>query len=210
MPGLTEEPAWPTLRAHLRTLAAATGEHPLLQLQIVATGRPLDTSTDKAAVLDWRLEGLDLHLAGPLPWLPGIPPSLHGQPEWGPYLTQRAQLLGNLARQVYDRAATDTTPPVWAPPDSRPISPATLGDVAVWRAATGVSPQDRRPTGPEQLHTAANLWQRRLDRQVQHSSDETPEQNTQRSRTGSRTPNPDRHQHDHYGPDRSATFGRSR
>ena len=30
---LTSEPSWPTLRAHLLTLAAETGEHPLLHLQ---------------------------------------------------------------------------------------------------------------------------------------------------------------------------------
>jgi hypothetical protein len=34
--GLTEEPAWPTLRAHLLALAVETGEHPLPHLQIAA------------------------------------------------------------------------------------------------------------------------------------------------------------------------------
>ena len=33
VPHLTNEPSWPTLRAHLITLAAETGEHPLLHLQ---------------------------------------------------------------------------------------------------------------------------------------------------------------------------------
>ena len=32
IPGLTNEPAWPTLRAHLLALAAETGEHPLRHL----------------------------------------------------------------------------------------------------------------------------------------------------------------------------------
>jgi hypothetical protein len=34
--GLTEEPAWPTLRAHLLALAVETGEHPLRHLQKAA------------------------------------------------------------------------------------------------------------------------------------------------------------------------------
>ncbi|HEY6812338.1 MAG TPA: hypothetical protein VI074_06565, partial [Propionibacteriaceae bacterium] len=39
IPGLTDEPDWPTLRAHLLTLAAETGEHPLRHLQTAASGR---------------------------------------------------------------------------------------------------------------------------------------------------------------------------
>jgi hypothetical protein len=42
--GLTAEPAWPTLRAHL-----------LRHLLTVAGGRDLRTADDMAAVLDWRL-----------------------------------------------------------------------------------------------------------------------------------------------------------
>jgi hypothetical protein len=58
VPGLTNEPAWPTLRAHLLSLAAETGEHPLLHLQIAASGRDLRTAGDMAAVLYWRLPEL--------------------------------------------------------------------------------------------------------------------------------------------------------
>jgi hypothetical protein len=43
IPGLTTEPAWPTLRAHLLALAAETGEHPLRHLLTAASGRDLDT-----------------------------------------------------------------------------------------------------------------------------------------------------------------------
>src|SRR5687768_6808475 len=50
IPGLTAEPAWPTLRAHLLNLAAETGEHPLLHLVTAASGRDLHTAADKAAV----------------------------------------------------------------------------------------------------------------------------------------------------------------
>jgi hypothetical protein len=44
VPELTSEPSWPTLRAHLLALAAETGEHPLLHLQIAAAGRDLQTA----------------------------------------------------------------------------------------------------------------------------------------------------------------------
>jgi hypothetical protein len=58
LPGLTTEPAWPPLRAHLLTLAAETGEHPLRHLLTAASGRDLRTADDMAAVLDWRLTAL--------------------------------------------------------------------------------------------------------------------------------------------------------
>ena len=58
IPGLTDEPAWPTLRAHLLTLAAETGKHSLHHLLTVATGGDLGTAVDMAAVLDWRLTAL--------------------------------------------------------------------------------------------------------------------------------------------------------
>ena len=74
IPGLTTEPAWPTLRAHLLALAAETGEHPLRHLLTAAAGRDLSTAGDMAAVLDWRLPALAPTNPGPLPWLPGIPP----------------------------------------------------------------------------------------------------------------------------------------
>jgi AAA domain len=55
IPGLTDEPGWPTLRANLLNLAAETGEHPLRHLLTAATGRELHTAADMAAVLDSRL-----------------------------------------------------------------------------------------------------------------------------------------------------------
>src|SRR5687767_541526 len=39
--GLTDEPAWPTLRAHLLALAAETGEHPLRHMMTAVSGRDL-------------------------------------------------------------------------------------------------------------------------------------------------------------------------
>jgi AAA domain len=88
LPGLTTELAWPTLRAHLLALAAETGQHPLLHLQSAASGRDLSTAGDMAAVLYWRLPALAPTDPGPLPWLPGIPESLHAHPVWGAYLAK--------------------------------------------------------------------------------------------------------------------------
>ena len=50
------------------------------------------------------------------------------------------------------------------------------GDIAVWRAARGIDPQDPRPTGGHQLEAAVELWKQHLDRDVaraieQHNSD---------------------------------------
>ncbi len=77
VPHLTNQPSWSTLRAHLLTLAAETGEHPLLHLHTAAVGRELHTAADMAAVLDWRLPEPAPTDQGPLPWLPGIPQALH-------------------------------------------------------------------------------------------------------------------------------------
>ena len=47
-----------------------------------------------------------------------------------------------------------------------------IADVAVWRAANGIHPQDRRPTGPEQLQTTLAESQQRLDRALSNASDD--------------------------------------
>jgi conjugative relaxase-like TrwC/TraI family protein len=165
VPSLTSEPSWLTLRAHLLALAADTGEHPLLHLYEAALGRDLSTAEDRAAVLDWRLsEPASIDLA-PLPWLPGIPLTLHDHSVWGEYLAKRSQIVIDLADQVRVGAGHSSEQPVWAPPGSQ-LTAALLGEVAVWRAAVGVDPQDRRPTGAGQLRAASALWQQNLDRAV--------------------------------------------
>ena len=168
VPELTSEPSWPTLRARLLALAAETGEHPLLHLHEAALG-DLSTAEDGAAVLDWRLPEAASNDPGPLPWLPGIPEALQDHHLWGRYLGKRSQLVIDLAVQIRDGASDSHEPPVWAPPGSHPTA-ALLGEVAVWRAAVGVDPHDRRPTGAAQLQTMAALWQQNLDRAVALSS----------------------------------------
>jgi hypothetical protein len=173
VPGLTDEPAWPTLRAHLLDIAAETGKHPLRHLQAAASGRDLRTAGDMAAVLDWRLTALTPPNLGPLPWLPGIPASLHQHPVWGDYLAKRSQLVADLAGLVHDRACQGDAEPVWAAPGTHPS--ALIGEIAVWRAANGINPQDPRPTGGTQLETLPALWKQRLDRNIAHATDPSTE-----------------------------------
>ena len=170
LPGLTTEPAWPTLRAHLLALAAETGQHPLRHMLTAAGGRDLDTAGDMAAVRDWRLPELTPGNPGPLPWLPGIPARLQDHPVWGVYLAKRSQLVADLAEQVRDHACQSDGEPVWAAPGSHP-SIALIREIAVWRAANGIHPGDLRPTGAAQLQTASALWQQRLDRHIARSAD---------------------------------------
>jgi conjugative relaxase-like TrwC/TraI family protein len=166
IPGLTTEPSWPTLRAHLLDLAAETGEHTLRHLLTAAAGRDLHTAGDMAAVLYWRLPELAPVDPGPLPWLPGIPETLRSHPGWGPYLTKRSQLVADLAAQVQGHARQGDGEPVWAAPGGHP-STALIGEIAVWRAANGINPQDPRPTGAGgQLETLPALWKQRLDRHI--------------------------------------------
>ncbi|RHW28463.1 transfer protein Tra [Nocardioides immobilis] len=175
LPGLSEEAAWPTLRAHLLLLGAG-GENPVQTLRAAATDRELATAEDRAAVLDWRLDasGLRNAGAGPLPWMPGIPSQLVEDPTWGHYLAQRAQLVDQLAGEVRDRATTAAeagTLPTWTQNGIRPDD-GTMADVEVWRAAMQVPSEDRRPTGAPQLQKASATYQRRLNRGV--TGDHTP------------------------------------
>ena len=166
VPGLIDEPAWPTLRAHL-LLLAAHGTDPVAQLAAAAGSRELNSADDRAAVLDWRLDDTGHRNAGPgpLPWLPGIPQGLRDHPVWGDYLAARSDLVRTLADQVRATVA-DTDPPAWVTQCGAVLPSSVVGDVQVWRAAMQVSPEDRRPTGPVQLQKAARTWQQHLDRQV--------------------------------------------
>jgi hypothetical protein len=123
-----------------------------------------------AAVLYWRLPTFTPSNPGPLPWLPGIPETLQDHPVWGAYLARRSQLVADLAAQVQGRACHGDALPIWAPPGTHP-SAALVGEIAVWRAANGINPQDPRPTGGTKLETLAALWKQRLDRGIARASD---------------------------------------
>src|SRR5215208_3393 len=78
-----------TLRANLITLAAETGEHPLVHLYEAALGRDLSTPDDIAAVLNWRLpQPTPTHGQPPLPWLAEIPQAINDHPVEGDVLGQ--------------------------------------------------------------------------------------------------------------------------
>jgi len=190
---ITNEPAWPTLRANLISVAAETGLHPLLHLYEAALGRDLGTAEDRAAVLDWRLTAVTPTDPSPLPWLPGIPSTLHDHPVWGDYLVKRSQLVTDLADQIQDQVCQGDRPPTWAEPGGHPTT--LVREIAVWRAANGINPQDPRPTGggPE-LETAAALWKQRLDRHIARSSDSSGNNGHDERQAAHTAPN---HSHHH-------------
>jgi conjugative relaxase-like TrwC/TraI family protein len=185
VPGVNDEPAWPTLRGDLIALAAATGEHPLIHLHQAALGRDLSTAGDVAAVLDWRLpEPAPSQRRPPLPWLRGIPQVIQDHPDWGDYLVQRSQLVTARADDVRHHTLRYDAQPGWAPP-GRPLSAALIGEIAVWRAANGIDPHDRRPTGPEQLQSGPAEWQRCLEHGIAQSTNDPDRLNPSRRQAAS-------------------------
>jgi conjugative relaxase-like TrwC/TraI family protein len=159
--GLTDEPAWPTLRGHLLLLAAA-GADPVDQLLYAAESRDLTNADDQAAVIDSRIHEMnEAARGGPLPWLPGIPDRIAADPNWGPYLRARSQLVGELADQVRLNAAAATV--AWAAQRHASVPAELIADIQVWRAATQVDPSDLRPTGPPQPGRATRNFQMQLD-----------------------------------------------
>jgi DNA primase catalytic core len=163
-PGLTSEPAYPTLRAHL-ALRTLDGADPIATLLDVAGERELGTSDDRAAVLDWRL---GKSAAGPLPWLDGVPDRLAEHETWGSYLRGRFDRIATLAGAVRGgaKAWSPTATPQWAAGLTSEDYAALRGDLSVWRAAFGVPEADTRPTGPVQPGASIAPHQQELERRV--------------------------------------------
>ena len=160
--GLTSEPAWPTVRRQILLAAAAAGADPVSEPFSAAATPDMTSADDHAAVIDWRTGGvIGVPGGGPLPWLPGVPHRLAADPNWGPYLNARSQLVAQLADQVRGNAAAET--PAWAAQHHALLSAKLIAEIQVWRAATQVEPSDLRPTGPPQLGYAAGLFQHQLD-----------------------------------------------
>ncbi len=165
--GLTDAPAWPSLRAHL-LLIAAGGIDPIQVLTDAITARELDSAADPAAVLEWRLApatGRNTQSA-PLPWLPALPKSLANHHDWGDYLQRRHHLVIELATQGRTNALASAQLPEWVGAGGLHPDAATVADVTVWRAAHGIPTTDTRPTGERQYASVEALWQARLDRQI--------------------------------------------
>ena len=161
LPGIGDEPAWPTLHAHL-VLLAANNQDPIALLTQTLDTRDLAGAHDEAAVVAWRLDPTTATSSGPLHWLPPVPPTLLEDPEFGPWLTRRGALVTELAAEVADQVRSETSAPAWVTPGIRPPDTATIVDVEVWRAAMGVDATDRRPTGPRQIARAAFEHQHQL------------------------------------------------
>jgi DNA primase catalytic core len=164
IPGLSDEPAWPTLRARLLVLGAS-GIDPIAQLLKKVDAREVDSAVDRAAVLGWRLDDTGSPGSRPLPWLPAIPQHLQEHEMWGGYLAARAATVGELADRVRASVGAHRRP-AWAALHGGQLPAHVVENIEVWRAAMDVGPDDRRPTGPAQRHKAARMWQRQLDQVV--------------------------------------------
>lgn len=148
VPGITAADAWQALREHLAVLDLQ-GRDPIAELGAAAAARDLGGARDFAATLDWRLDPTGNHSlgAGPLPWLPAIPPRLAAEPTWGAYLAARGNLVDQLAAEIRQDVQrwTPATAPAWAVP-YLPDGDLTE-QLALWRASTGVTATDLRPAG---------------------------------------------------------------
>lgn len=173
VPGLHDEPAWPTLRAHL-ALWQLDG-HDALDLLNVAAAAGLSETRDAAAVLDHRIASavhapIDADVdkrgghtrsatrtaapqrpqaEGPLPWLPAVPAALRDDPGWGVYLASRDAQVRLLATDVarLTQSWTIGTAPAWARPFLGHEADRIRADLAIWRAVHDTHPRDLRPTG---------------------------------------------------------------
>ena len=172
--GLTDSPAWPTLRGHL-ALLAADGHDPVGAFSAALHRREIDSAADVAAVLDWRLDPTHTRSAtpGPLPWLAGIPQRLTEHPKWGAHLTARADQIRATATTIRDMAEgyTVATAPEWARLLLGDEHRQLRGDLAVFRAAHAVPEDDARPTGRPQLAAADRRAQKGLDEAVAEAID---------------------------------------
>lgn len=163
VPGVSSAPAWETLRDHL-LLLHFDGADPAAALAEAASSRRLDGAKDVAAVLDWRLDpsGTRTRTAGPVPWMPGVPAALADHPQYGKWLTARADQVASDADAVA-ASVTDVTPEQ-ADKWQLPILdvPELHGKVAVWRAVHQVPATDTTPTGPPRLSTRERTYQDQL------------------------------------------------
>lgn len=124
-------------------LLAVSGANPITVLSTAVQQGGLADAHEPAAVLSWRLDRVDRR--GPPPWLTGIPDRLAEHPQWGPYLTSRAELVHDLAAQV--RATSGAMEHRWQDALSADLMPELVAQVSVWRAAMEVREGNPRPTG---------------------------------------------------------------
>jgi hypothetical protein len=102
--------------------------------------------------------------AGPLPWLPGVPPEVAAHETWGPYLDARARRVSTLASAV--RSQEREGVPAWAQRYADLLDGPLFGEVALWRAAQGIPDDERRLTGPAPESDAAAAYHRNLNSRI--------------------------------------------
>ncbi|MCW2816144.1 MAG: primase catalytic core, N-terminal domain [Nocardioides sp.] len=134
LPGMTEQPAWPTLRQRL-IRAAADNQDPIDLLNLAADRGRLHDARDPAATLTWRLEALTDFPAGAVGELPAL---VQQRPTWCGYLQRRQAVVREALYTVteltnvdlgadYETQPTDhhraPTPEERRPARARPISP---------------------------------------------------------------------------------------
>ena len=86
-------------------------------------------------------------------------------PDLGTVPGRSFELVVALANHVR-ATVVDTGVPEWASQRRTTVPSHVVAEVQVWRAATQVNPDDRRPTGPTQPQKVARSWQHHLDRLV--------------------------------------------
>ncbi|CQD24670.1 exonuclease V subunit alpha [Mycobacterium lentiflavum] len=169
-PGLTRAEAWPVLCKHL-ALVAADGRDPFATLTEAAGVGELFSAHDPAAVIDWRIDPTGGHSAGigALRWLPATPALLANDRVWQNCLDGRATLVTELADQIREtvtRQWTPATAPAWAKPVLA-ANPQLAAEIAVFRAAHNVVPEDTRLLGPPQYAVRARTVQNLLENRAQ-------------------------------------------
>ncbi|MGH3371770.1 MAG: ATP-dependent DNA helicase, partial [Nocardioidaceae bacterium] len=176
LPGITEQlTATEALERVLARDGAAVSATSTRDLAATPESRLHDAATrynDALAFATHRvLAGDDEPLApGPLPWLPDIPTDVAEHRQWGPYLAARARLVSTLAAQVRDR--TDATLPAWLDDYADVLTPDLRADIAVWRAAQGIAPDERTIAGAAPDDDRAAAYRRGLIRTVNSRYDD--------------------------------------
>jgi len=107
---------------------------------------------------------LDSAPLGPLPWLAGVPDELAEHAAWGPYLAARARRVSTLSVQVRGRA--ETRLPDWMHRYDDVLTPDLRADLALWRAARGIKPDDLTLAGPTPTDDREAAYHRRLTRTI--------------------------------------------
>jgi conjugative relaxase-like TrwC/TraI family protein len=170
LPGITEQlTATEALEHVLARDGAAVSATSTRQQSATPEARLHDAATrysDAVAFATQMVRGLSEEPAGsgPLPWLPGLPTEVADHPRWGPYLSARAGLVRNLAAEVRDR--TDATLPAWLNNYDDVLTIELRADIAVWRAAQGMTPDERTIAGPAPDDDRAAAYRRSLIRSV--------------------------------------------